>query len=215
MSIQGDTVIGGRRRGNHGFTLTEVLVTSVFALTVMGTLYGFYRSQIHNLRSQEKRTEVLETARAVMDLMVREIREAGNWSGTGGVVPPGCARIQGTPTAQQLRVQMDLNRDGDCADSIEHEDVTYTYNSARQVIERNWSTSPVASNIYIPTGSDFLTYYSAGSTVPLSHPVSDTTVIKRVKITFEVKLDDPTPEGKAVGRKLTTRLVSNVAFRNK
>jgi Tfp pilus assembly protein PilW len=203
-----------RYRNSQGFTLTEVLVTSVFALTVLGTLYGFYRMQLHNLRSQEKRTEVLEAARAVMDLMVREIREAGNWSGTGGVAPPGCARVQGTPTATQLRVQMDLNRDGDCADRYEHEDVTYTYNPAREAIERNSSTSPVASNVYIPSESDFLTYYSAGSTVPLTHPISDATVIKRIKITFEVRVDDPTPDGKAAGRKLKTPWVSNVTLRN-
>lgn len=201
-----------RYRNSQGFTLTEVLVTSVFALTILGTLYGFYRTQLHSLRSQEKRTEVLETARAVMDLMVREIREAGNWSGTGGVAPPGYARIQGIPTAIQLQVQMDLNGNGDCDDT--HEDVTYTYNAAREVIERNSRTSPVASNVYTPPESDFLTYYSAGGTTPLPHPISDPTDIKRVRIAFEVKVDDPTPEGKAVGRKLTTLLVSNVTLRN-
>ena len=203
-----------RCRGSQGFTLTEILVTSVFALTILGTLYGFYRMQLHSLRSQEKRTEVLETARAVMDFMVREIREAGNWSGTGGVAPPGCARIQGAPTAIQLQFQMDFNRDGDCADRHKHEDVTYTYNPAKKVIQRNGSTSPVASNVHILPDSDFLTYYSAGSTVPLDHPISDPAIIKRVKIAFEVRVDDPTPEGKAAGRKLTTTLVSNVTFRN-
>jgi hypothetical protein len=109
---------------------------------------------------------------------------------------------------------MDLNRDGDCADRYEHEDVTYTYNPAREAIERNSSTSPVASNVYIPSESDFLTYYSAGSTVPLTHPISDATVIKRIKITFEVRVDDPTPDGKAAGRKLKTPWVSNVTLRN-
>ena len=63
-------------------------------------------------------------------------------------------------------------------------------------------------------GYNFLTYFTAGSTVPLPHPISDPTVIKRVKIAFEVRVDDPTPEGKAAGRKLTTTLVSNVSFRN-
>ena len=201
-------------RNSQGFTLTEVLVTSVYALTVLGTLYGFYRTHLHSLRSQEKRTEVLETARAVMDIMVREIREAGNWSGTGGIAPPGCSRIQGTPTATQIQVQMDLNRDGDCADRRKHEDVTYTYNPAKKVIQRNGSTSPIASNVHIPPDSDFLTYYSAGSTVPLDHPISDPAIIKRVKITLEVRVDDPTPEGQAAGRKLKTTLVSNVTFRN-
>lgn len=211
MSIQAkDLIDEGYLKDSRGFTLTELLVTCVFSLTVLGTLYGFYRTQVHNLKFQEKRTEILEAARATLDLMVREIRDAGYWPSSGGTAPPGCARIQvATPT--QIQIQTDLNGDGDCSDT--HEDITYSYNSTSKTIERISSSSPVASGVEIPTGSSFLTYY-AGSTTALTHPISDLSTIKRVKITFEVKADDPTPEGKALGRTLKTTMVSNVYFRN-
>lgn len=227
MFLQANDTVGGRcLRDSRGFTLAELLVASVFALTVLGTLYGFYRTQIHSLKLQEKRTEVLETARAAMEFMVREIRNAGNWPSTGGTPPPEtnpttddpeadadtvCNRIYAA-TATSIRIQTDLNEDSDCADT--HETILYQYNSASKKIIRNSVTSPIASNVEIPTGSDFMTYYSAGSTIPLTQPISDLSTIKRVKITFEVKVDDPTPQGKAAGRKITTTLVSNVFFRN-
>jgi len=212
MSTRANRVIGERHlRDSRGVTLVELLVASVFGLLILAAIFSFYRTQLYGVRIQEKRTEVLETARAAMDLMVREIRGAGNWPSTGGTAPTGCARIQAA-TATQIQIQTDLNEDDDCADTDEN--ISYTYNSTSKVIERIDSSNPIASGVEIPAGSDFLTYYGAGSTTPLTHTITDLTTIKRVSIAIAVEVDDPTPGGKAAGKRLTTTLVSDVFFRN-
>ena len=146
-----------------------------------------------------------------MVLMTRKIREAGYWPSTGGAPPSGCARIR-TATATQIRVQTDLNGNGTCSDA--NEDTMLTYDANSKIIRRNSGGAAVLTNVEIPPGSTFLTYYGQGSATPLTLPVSDSRIIKRVKISFEVEVDDPTPYGKASGKKIRVALVSDVFFRN-
>ena len=191
--------------------LAELLVATALSLTVLAILYNFYRLPVHTLKHQEKSIEVLADARAAMVFITREVREAGYWPSTGGTPPSGCARIQ-SATATQIRVQTDLNGDGNCSDT--YEDITYTYNATTKTIERGPDGHVVATDVEIPSGSTFLTYYSQGSTAPLTLPISDSRVIKRVRISFEVEVDDPTPYGKASGKKVKTALTSDIFFRN-
>lgn len=123
----------------------------------------------------------------------------------------GCARIR-IAAATQIRVQTDLNGNGTCSDA--NEDTTYTYDANTKIIQRSPGGAAVVTNVEIPAGNAFLTYYGQGSTTPLTLPVSDSRVIKRVRISFEVEVDDPTPYGKASGKKVRVALVSDVFFRN-
>lgn len=191
--------------------LAEILVASALALTLLAIFYNFYRFPVHTLRRQEKGIEVLAEARAAMALMTREVREAGYWPSTGGRAPSGCARIR-SATATQIRLQTDLNGNGTCSNA--YEDITYRYNATTRSIERGPSGNALATDVEIPSGSAFLTYYGQGSTAPLTLPVSDSRVIKRVRISFAVEGDDPTPEGRASGKKVKIALSSDVFFRN-
>ena len=69
----------------------------------------------------------------------------------------------------------------------------------------------LASNIVIPAGSDFLSYYAAGSSVPLSHPIADLSVIRRVKVAFAVRARSPDPRA---GGHIESVLSSSVELRN-
>ncbi len=198
---------------NKGFTITEVLLAAIFGLIVMSALYGFFREQLFNLVSQETKTVTLEDARGALNLMARELRNAGAW-GTGAA-PTGCSRIV-TATATVIQVQADVDGNGDCANATTGENVTYTFVSTPNPsgdpcpgasITRNGDC--LAANVIIPSGN-FLTYYVAGSTTPLSFPISDLTTIKRVKITFAIEETTPNPK---VGDKKST-LSSSVIFRN-
>lgn len=205
-----------------GFTIAELLVAALFGMIVVATLYGFFREQMFNLLAQETKTATLEDARGALDLMVRELSNAGSFPLPIGYPTDrpandddgnNCDRLVLADTnANSIRMQADFNGDGDCAD--DNEDVTYTYNSTSGTIERNSSTSPVVSNVALASGSNFFTYYVAGSTTAVTPSSTNINAIKRVKITFKVEVADPTPEGKAAARKIASTLYTNVDFRS-
>ena len=195
----------------RGFTTAELLVAALFGMIVIATLYGFYRDQLFYLLSQETKTSTLEDVRGALDMMVRELRNAGSW-GTG-TAPAGCSRVV-SASATSLHIQADLDSNDNCT-SATGEDVTYDLASATStcpgsIIRRN--SNCLVANVVIPTGSSLFTYYdSSNALLAASPPVAD---IKRVKITFSVQLPEPTPEGKAAGRNITSTLTSSVELRN-
>ena len=204
-------------RDKRGFTVAELLVAALFGMIVIATLYGFFRDQLYFLLAQETKTATLEDARGALDMMVRELSNAGSFPLPANYPTTrpandddvnNCKRVV-SASATSIRIQADLNGDGDCAD--DNEDVTYTYNSTSCTISRNSNTSPVVSNV---VASNFLTYYVAGSTTTVTPSSTNINAIKRVKITFAIQVADPTPEGKAAGRNITSTLYSNVDFRN-
>ncbi len=189
-------------------------MAALFGMIVMATLYSFYRQQIFSLLSQETKTATLEEARGALDMMVRELRNAGAFP---VATDDTCAKDNlGNPkrviaaSTSLIHIQSDNDGDGKCAATGE----IVTYALSGSTITRNGPTNPVVKNVVIPSGSRFLTYYQAGSTTPLPHPISDASVIKRIKIAFSVQVPDPTPEGKAAGRKVASSLSSSVEFRN-
>jgi len=190
-----------------GFTVTELLVSMLFAGIVVATLYGFFRGQLFTLISQETKTATLEDARGGLNLMARELRNAGAWN------PAGCSRIL-TATAIEIHVQADVDEDDDCDDAASGEDVTYALSAGTSTcpgsrITRNGEC--LVANVVIPAGNNFMTYYSAASTTPLGFPISDLTTIKRVKITFSVQETNPSP---TVGGIISSTLSTSVLFRN-
>lgn len=200
----------GALRDGRGFTLSELIMAAFFGLIVIGTLYGFFRDQLFNLLSQETRTGALQDARGGLDLMTRELRNAGGWA--SGSLPTGCSRLV-TATSTAIRIQADLDGNGDCSSST-GEDVTYNLSGATSTcpgstIRRNGDC--LIPNVVIPPGTGFLSYYGAGSKIPLGFPIADLSVLRRVKITFAVQVKNPNPK---VGGVITSNLSSSVEFRN-
>ncbi len=198
----------------RGFTLAELLVAALFGMIVIATLYSFYREQLFHLLSQETKTATLEDARGALDMMVRELRNAGAFP---VVTDDTCVKDSfNNPrrviaaSSKSIQIQSDTDGDGKCTDTGEK--VTYALSSS--TITRNGPMNPLVKNVVVPSGGDFLTYYQAGSTVALTHPISDPSTIKRIKIIFSVQVPDPTPEGKTTGRTVTSSLSSSVEFRN-
>jgi len=117
----------------NGFSLIELLIAMGFSLAVLASIYGFFRAQTHTTKGQESRMEAHEYAMAVLDSMVREIRNTGyfpnnstpctNIANTGGIV---------TATADSFRLVYDTNSDGVC-----EQDVSFTYDGANRNILRN------------------------------------------------------------------------------
>ncbi|MBI4525480.1 MAG: hypothetical protein HY695_16895 [Deltaproteobacteria bacterium] len=217
-------------RDNRGYTLTEQVLAGFFATLIMGTLYGFYQVQLSNLLLQETKTIALEDARGALDIMVRDLRNAGSWG--GGSAPPEkdssedpknaddpdddpdliCNRIYAA-TPKLIHVQMDLNADGDCLDLDPRENVRYELTgptsscSGPYVIRRN--DDCLVGNVVTPVPGKLFTYFGADHTDLGENPSSVS--IKRIKISFAVQLRSPSP---GLGKKVTSTLSSSVELRN-
>lgn len=195
---------------SRGFTFTELLVGLLFSMMVIAGLYTFFRDQLYAVLAQELKTVTLEDARGALELMARELRQAGAWG--AGYQPSGCARLlELSPTT--VRIQADLDGNGDCR-SATGEDVRYMLAGptptcpGAATIRRNGDC--LVANVSVPRGSRFLTYYGAGAE-PLREPVADAARVRRVRIAFAVELDSPRP---GANEKVSTTLASSVELRN-
>ena len=224
---------------DDGYTITEQLVASLFTLVVVGTLYGFYRDQLFHLVSQEAKTATLEDARGALDIIIRDLRNAGSW-GTGSapsemdsaqdpknIDDPNsdadavCNRVYAA-TKKLLIIQMDLNGDADCMDYPDHP--TAGHGKDRETIKYEL-TGPTQScpgpkiirrnddclvpNVVTPAPEKLFSYYDANGADLGDDPVP--AAIKRVKITFSVQVKNPDPR---IGGFVTSTLSSSVEFRN-
>jgi hypothetical protein len=195
---------------DKGFTIAEVTIGALFAMVVIGALYGFYREQLFGLLAQEAKTVTLEEARGALDLMVREIRNAGGWS--AGTVAAGCTRLV-EATSTRIHLQADLDGNGDCS-SMTGEDVVFglagsTATCQGVTIRRNGDC--LVGGVAIPPGEDFLSYYAAGGGAPLGHPITDFSGVQRVKVAFAVQVQNPNPR---IGGVIQSVLSSSVELRN-
>jgi type IV pilus assembly protein PilW len=125
----------------EGFTLVELLIAMAIGLVVLTSLSSAFVSQRKVYDAQEQVAEMVQGARAAMDMINSELKMAG--------YDPTDAEIVGVPySATQLQILADLNSDGDTVGDT-HEDIIYTYDSANKQIDRNTGggAQPFAENI--------------------------------------------------------------------
>ena len=63
--------------GAHGFTLVEVLIAMAIGGILLGAVVSTFVLQSKSYDVQEQMTEMVQTARAAMDMISREVRMAG------------------------------------------------------------------------------------------------------------------------------------------
>lgn len=215
------TVILENRRGT---TLVESLVSLLVGAVMIAALYGFYRSELFHLLTQETKTATLEEARGALDIMVADLRNAGSWG--AGSAPPErggeddpnqdtdalCNRVYAA-SASLIHVQMDLNGNGDCADTDPRENIRYELTGPTsscpgpKIIRRNGDCL-IAHVAAVADGKLFRYFDGAGADLGDAPPPQ---AIKRVRIAFAVQLKNPDP---ARGGTVGTTLSTSVEFRN-
>ena len=208
----------------RGATLIEQLFSILLASVIIGSLYGFYRSELFHHISSEAKISTLEDARGALDIMVRDLKNAGSWgagtvpSETGSGDDPDndvdalCNRVY-LATANTVHVQMDLNGNGNCADADPRENSRFELTGPTStcpgtaIIRRNGEC--LVANVTIPPGDQLFTYYDNAGVNLGNSPLP--TAIKRIRIAFAVQVKNPDPRDNAP---LISTLSTSVELRN-
>ncbi len=211
-------------RNRSGVTLIEQLVALLLGAIIIASLYGFYRAELFRTISQEVKTATLEDTRGALDIMVRDLRNAGSWgtgsapAESGGADDPdndadvNCNRVYAA-SAAMIHVQMDLNGNGSCGDPEPRENIRYELTGptstcpGANIIRRNGDC--LVANVKTPTAGRLFTYYDATG-VDLGDSPSPST-IKRIRIAFSVQVKNPDPQ---VGGNLMSTLATSIELRN-
>jgi Tfp pilus assembly protein PilW len=208
----------------NGVTLIEQLVSLVLGSVLITSLYTYFRAELYRTASVESKTGTLEDARGALDIMIRDLLNAGSWQNGS---PPGetgagddpdqdsdlvCNRVYAA-SPSTIHIQMDLNGNGHCTDADPRENIRYELTNPTgtcpgpQIIRRNGDC--LVANVVPASPGKVFTYYDANGADLGSNPARD--AIKRIKIAFSVQVKNPDPNGSG---NLTSTVSSSVEFRN-
>ena len=207
----------------RGMTLIEQLIALGLGGLMMMGIFGYFRSEIIHLRSLETRTTTMEDARGALDIIIRDLKNAGSWgtgsapAETGSVDDPDgdadsvCNRVY-LATTTRLHVQMDLNGNGNCADLDPRENIRYELTGptatcpGSTIIRRNGDC--LVANVVAGPPVLFTYFDVAGNDLGAAPTLA---AIRRVRVAFAVQVKNPDSR---VGDPLTTLLSSSVKIRN-
>lgn len=210
-------------RSDSGASLVEQLLALLLGAIMITSLYGFYRAGLYQFLAQQTKTATLQDARGALDIMVRDLKNAGSWGAGsapaehgGGDDPDAdsdlvCNRVYAA-TASMIHVQMDLNGNGSCGDAEPRENVRYEITGptatcpGTKILRRNGDC--LVANVATPAGPLLRFYDSTGTELGNSPPLQ---AIKRVRIAFSVQEKNPDPK---IGGTLTSNLATSVDLRN-
>ena len=199
------------QRWQAGFTLPELLVASALGLVALATFLSFNRFQLFALRNQATQLDVQTTARAIVDLMARELRRAG--------ADPNCVKtFEGIAkgAATELRIQADL--DGNGAIDQPDENVTYRFNLEGGTVERiaGGVTDDLVSDVNL-TGSVIRYHDGTGAElVPTGSPAElsggQRTAVRRVRVRLAMDSSAIDPQNP---KPLRAQVSTDVDLRNR
>jgi Tfp pilus assembly protein PilW len=207
-----------------GVTLIEQLAALLLGTIVIASLYEFYRAELFRTISLEAKTSTLEDARGALDIMVRDLRNAGSWgtgrapTESGGVDDPNndadtkCNRVYAA-SGGMIHVQMDLNGNDSCADTEPRENIRYELTGPTStcpgttIIRRNGDC--LVANVKTASAGKLFTYYDSTGADLGDSPLP--VAIKRIRIAFAVQVKNPDPR---VGGNMTSTLSTSIDLRN-
>lgn len=208
-----------RVKSKSGFTLVELLISTLLTFFVMGAIYSVFRVQTRSIKSQESRMEAQEYARTVLDIMVREIRNLGYFPTGVACSPPANTNGIVAASATSFRFVYDANATNGCADP--DEDINYAL--AGQDITRN-GVSLTDGNV---TNLQ-LTYYpqqttgiapvpfcvSAGNPAGCSGDLA-TNLANIQRVSISLTIQSKSPDTEFGGGQLSAIMVSSADLRNR
>jgi Tfp pilus assembly protein PilW len=208
----------------RGATLIEQMAALLIGASMILSLYTYFRSELYQSLKIEVKSATLEDARGALDIMILDLKNAGSW-GTGSApseiggaddpnddADPICNRVYAASPAM-IHVQMDLNGNGNCADTDPRENIRYELAgptstcAGPNIIRRNGDC--LVANV-VPTTAGKIFSFLDGNGADLG-PTPALNAIKRVRIEFTVRVTNPDPRA---GGQLASAVSSSVEFRN-
>ena len=128
-----------RHNNQKGFTLVELMVAITLMSMTLAAFYAVFTVQTRSLNAQDHRLEAQQYARAVLDLMIREIRSAGYFPGSACTTP---AHTLGIVAADEENLQFVQDADGDNTCVSANENITYAYDFTNKNVTRAADGAP-------------------------------------------------------------------------
>lgn len=194
-----------------GFSLVELLVALVVTLVILGVGVATFSSALSTRSREASTSDALTSAQAALNVMTREVGNAGYGLTTNGIVLGDCAA---NPCSQYLRVRSNYINN-DTTTNAWGEDVAYYYDAASEsVVRYDVNTGFVSGVINRVSQVDFRYYDytsdSAGVVVISGPNTTPTTNTGKVNIHLTVQLPDVV--GQPSGR--TASFNSDITLRN-
>ncbi len=182
-----------------GFSLIELITAIGISGIVLAAITATFISQSRSYDAQDQINGMQQAARASMDMITREVRMAG-YNTNSTLTFDGV-----TYNATQIRVQANLDGDGDTGDA--DEDIIYAYDAVDDVITRatGGSTDTLVENI------DVFTFQYLDETGGATTTSAD---IRQIQITITARTARSDPNYTANGGYRTYTLSSLITPRN-
>ena len=197
-----------------GFTLIELLIAMAIGLIVLGALVSTFIIQKRAYDVQEQVTEMMQNARAAMDIMTHDLRMAGYYDPTGPTImqradASDLSTFVGIPyDPGQLQIIADFRGnnsgdppDGDTTDPDER--IIYAHDAGNLRITRN--SQPFAENIQAFTFSYLI---SPGNATILAG------AIRQIQLTVTARTSKPDARYSPNGGYRTFTLTSSITPKN-
>lgn len=208
MNMIGKTNFDGTNSAAGGFSLIELVMSMALTLVILGIAVATFSGALGSRERESSRTDALTSAQAALNIMSREIGNAGYGLSGNGI-------IAGDSTQKRLhfRANTDNNGTNGLNTGQAGEDVTFYYDSASQSVVRFDRITGTSGIINRVSDVDFI-YYNY-----TYNPVTNIVTVAqgaagpdtgRVEITLQVILANV--QGQPSGRIETIK--SDVTLRN-
>lgn len=183
-----------------GFSLIELVLAMGLTLVILGVAVATFSSALGSRSREAGTTDAITSTQAALNLMSREIGNAGFGLDNNGIV-------YGDTNAKKLRVRSNVVNN-DAATDDPDEDITYYWDSEKQSVVRFDEATDLTSGVINSVSDVNFTYYTSASDSTGSTSASASTI--RVRINLLVNLSNVS--GQPSNRKIL--ISSDVALRN-
>jgi len=196
--------MNNRRKTQSGFSLLELMIAMTITLVLLALVTTLFSGSMSIRERESAKTDALTSAQAALNVMSREITNAGYGLTGNGIVSADSGQ-------NQIHFRSNWNN-GNLATSTEGEDVTYYFDPVTESIVRfdahaGTTTSAVVNGISNVTFQYFNYAGSTSTPTVVAIPGPNT---GRVRITVTVNLEDV--QGQPTGQ--SVQYTSDVTLRN-
>jgi Tfp pilus assembly protein PilW len=210
-------------REERGFTLMEMMITTIIWIVVLFALYGVFDMSITAFRVGNNKVEAVEGARLGLERMEREIRQA--YAFNRGATPTPDTRLfepWNATNATQIRFGNDLDGDrksgptaGECPNINACELISYSVDAGTGTLMRTsggFPQQPMVEDVdYVDANNTGLRfqYFQLDGTTEVVPGVGNEADIGAVRIQLSVRVDGGNLQDS------TQTLTTDVALRNR